>query len=559
MPCYAQEAAIRLRGVRRPGKIVFALVIAGPLLGKFFSCASAPPPTVSSFVISGAQVADGSGGDLRRVNVRVVGDHIDSVSDVPPKPGEQTIAAEGETLAPGFIDIHNHSAEGLKNDPAAESQVSQGITTVVLGPDGESPWPIADYLAERRLRPAAVNVMTMVGHATVRELVMGKDYKRAATAEETRKMAAFVDQGMREGAAGLSSGLEYEVGSYSETSELVALSQAAARHGGFYMTHTRDEADKSLEAFAEAIAIGERASIPVQISHIKLGTVGVWGKTPEAIGLIEAARRRGIDVTADCYPYEAWHANIEVLVPDKRYEDPASVAKALADVGGASRITITSCKAHPEYEKRDLEEIARSEGISSVALFIRIVAQGGADVIGHSMNAEDVFAFYRRPWVMVASDGGIGSEHPRGTGTFPKVLGRYVRDTHLFSLSEAVRKMTSLPADRLGLRDRGRIAVGQKADLVLFDPTTVTDRSTFAEPQKLSEGVRIVIVNGQTVWQAGHPTGARPGQVLVIRAAERTSSLLPGRTVNEAASAPRTFRSATRALPEPYFGLKNRL
>jgi len=358
----------------------------------------------------------------------------------------------------------------------------------------------------------------MVGHATVRERVMGKDFKRHATAAEVEKMAALVEQGMREGAAGLSSGLEYEVGSYSETSELVALSQAAARHGGFYMTHIRDEADKSFEAFAEAIAIGKSAKIPVQLSHIKLGTVGVWGKTPQAIALIEAARAGGLDITADCYPYEAWHANIEVLVPDKRYDDPVSVGRALSDVGGASRVTITSSRAHPEYAGKNLEEIAQSQAITPVELFIRIVREGGADVIGHSMKAEDVRAFYKRPWVMVGSDGGIASEHPRGAGTFPKVLGRYVREEHLFSLPEAIRKMTSAPAERLRFPDRGRIAPGFVADLVLFDPATVIDHSTFAQPQALSEGVVRVIVNGRTVWENGRATGEKPGRVLAGQA-----------------------------------------
>jgi N-acyl-D-amino-acid deacylase len=505
------------------GRRIIGSLLLSVLLGHFLSCASGRRDATHSYLIAGARVADGTGADLRRAAVRVVGDQIDAIGDLSVRPGERVLDAHGLVLAPGFIDIHNHSAEGLKDDPAAETQVSQGITTVVLGPDGESPWPIADYLATRRASPAAVNVMTMVGHATVRELVMGRDYRRAATPDEIRKMAALVEQGMREGAAGLSSGLEYEVGSYGTTDELIALASAAARLGGFYETHIRDEADKSLEAFAEAIAIGERAPIPVQISHIKLGTVGVWGKTPESIGLIEAARGRGLDITADCYPYEAWHANIEVLVPNKKYEDPASVDRALADVGGASQITITRCKTHPDYEKRDLEEIARSEGISAVALFIRIVREGGADVIGHSMKPEDVLAFYRQPWVMVASDGGIGSHHPRGAGTFPRVLGRYVREMNVLSLPEAVRKMSSMPAKRLCLGDRGRIAPGQKADLVLFDPSAVIDRSTFTDPKALSEGIRLVLVNGEAVWEKGRGTGARPGRVLLGRTVARTS------------------------------------
>lgn len=466
------------------------------------------------WAVTGARMADGTGRALRKASARVCGDRIAAVGDVRPLKGELVLDARALVLAPGFIDIHNHSTEELLEDPLAESQISQGITTVVEGPDGDSAWPIADYLAKLRQAPPAVNVMTLVGHATVRELVMGRDFRRAGSLEEIAKMAELVEQGMREGAVGLSSGLEYDIGSYSTTEELVALARVAARHGGFYMTHIRDEAGKSFEAFEEAIAIGQQSPIPVQISHIKLGTVGVWGRAREAVALFEKARARGVDVTADCYPYEAWHANIEVLVPNKKYDDPESVAQALADVAGPANVTITRCKAHRNYEGRNLDEIAQSEGITPVALFSRIVREGGADVIGHSMKSEDVLTFYRQPWVMVASDGGIGSSHPRGAGTFPRVLGRYVREARLFPLTEAIRKMTSLPARRLKLQDRGEIRPGMKADLVLFDPAAVIDRSTFSEPGKLSEGIRTVLVNGAVVWEGGIATGNRPGRVL---------------------------------------------
>lgn len=468
----------------------------------------------SSYVISGALLADGSGGPLRRADVRVAGDRIAEVGRVRPRPGERVVAAGGLVLAPGFIDLHNHSTEGLSEDPIALTQISQGITTLLVGADGYSPWPLAPYLEKRRDYPAAVNVGVFAGHATIRTEVMGTDYRRPATGEETSRMAALVEQGMKEGAFGLSSGLEYEVGSYSTTEEIVALSRAAAARGGFYMSHIRDEADKSIEAFEEAIAIGERARIPVQISHIKLGTVGVWGQLGGVLSRIEAARRRGVDITADAYPYTAWHSNIEVLVPNKRYDDPPSVEEALADVGGPANITVTYCSAHPEYEKRTMEEIALAEGITPVALFIKIVRDGGANIIGHSMREEDVEGFLRQPWVMVASDGGIDSSHPRGAGAFPRVLARYVRERGVLSLPEAVRKMTALPARRLNLSDRGRVVAGLKADLVLFDPLAVSDRSTFADPQTLAAGVRRVIVNGETVWEDGRATGARPGRAL---------------------------------------------
>ena len=489
-------------------RIALALAAAVPLL------AAAPETKTDSFLVQGARVADGTGAPLVAADVRVVGDRIAEVGKLSPKRGERVIAGAGLVLAPGFIDVHNHSTDGLKTDPQAETQVSQGITTLVLGPDGDSPWPIAAFLAEVEKAPAAVNVMTMVGHETVRSLVMGKDFRRKATPEEVAKMAALVEQGMREGALGLSSGLEYDVGSYASTDELVALSKATAPFGGFYMTHSRDEADKSFEAMAEAIEISDRGGVPLDISHIKLATVGVWGRARDAVALVDRARARGQDVTADCYPYEAWHSNIEVLVPNKQYFDPPSVERALSDVGGPSHITITACKAHPGYAGRNLEQIARAEGVTPVALFSQIVKDGGADVIGHSMKTEDVETFYRQPWVMVASDGGIDAAHPRGAGTFTRVLGRFVRERHLFTLEEAIRKMTSLPASRVRLADRGRIAPGMKADLVLFNPQTVIDRSTFEDPQKLSEGIELVVVNGETVWSGGKPTGAKPGRAL---------------------------------------------
>jgi N-acyl-D-amino-acid deacylase len=361
----------------------------------------------------------------------------------------------------------------------------------------------------------------MVGHATVRRLVMKDDYKRAARAEEVARMAVLVDQGMREGAVGLSSGLEYEVGGYADTAELIELAKAAARHGGIYMSHLRDEADKAFDAFREAIEIGERAKIPVQISHIKLGTVSVWRRSAEAIRLIEDARRRGVDVTADAYPYNAWSSTITVLVPDKRYDYPPSVEKALADVGGAANVLVVRHAAHPEYEFQTLEAIAREQKTTPVDLFIQIVRDGGAGIVCTAMVDEDIRAFYRQPWVMVASDGGIAVRHPRGAGTFPKVLGRYVREQKWLSLPEAIRKMTRAPADRLGLADRGRVAPGAIADLVLLNQSTVIDRSTFGDPMTLPDGVEKVFVGGELVWDRGRSAGARPGTVIASVAADR--------------------------------------
>jgi N-acyl-D-amino-acid deacylase len=470
-------------------------------------------------VITNAQIADGTGAPLRRLNVRISGDLIVNVGDFKPKEGEQTIDAKGLVLAPGFIDIHNHSTEGLDKDPLAETQIAQGITTVILGPDGFSPWPIGTWLETRRKNPVSLNLAVLVGHAAVREQVLGKDYRRAATPAETGAMSRLVDQAMREGAIGLSSGLEYDIGSYSTTDEVVALADAAAKRHGFYMTHIRDEADLSFQALDEEIAVGERAHIPVEHSHIKLGTVGVWGKALQYIRVIEAARKHGLDFLADCYPYDAWASTIKVLVPNKQYEDPQSVAKALADVGGPSHITIDEFPPNAAYPTHTIEELAKQRGISSVEMYIRIIREGNAanteaSIIGQSMVEPDIMAFYQQPWVMVASDGGIGLGHPRSTGTFPRVLGLYVREKRWLTLPEAVRKMTSLPAQRLGWKDRGVLREGAFADLVLFNPVTVIDRSTFQKPFELPTGIEKVFVNGALVWEAGKATGARPGRVL---------------------------------------------
>ncbi|HLF10676.1 MAG TPA: amidohydrolase family protein, partial [Gammaproteobacteria bacterium] len=356
-------------------------------------------------------------------------------------------------IAPGFIDIHNHSDGALASEPALASQVSQGITTLAVGPDGGSPWPIADYFARLAAQPAAVNVLAFVGHATVRQRVMGKDYNRAATEQEIADMAKLVEQGMREGAVGLSTGLEYDVGHPATTDEVIALARVAARFRGLYMSHVRDEADDVMAAFTEAIAIGREAGIPVQISHIKLGTVGVWGQAEKAVELINAARHSGVDITADCYPYDAWSSTITVLIPSRRHEDPVAVKKGLDDVGGAGNVLVTSCRAHREYEGKTLEEISREQRVSAVEAYIQIVKDGGAGVVCRSIKDSDIKTFYRQLWVMVASDGQAGGRHPRGAGTFTRVLGRFVRERVWLTLEEAVRKMTAAPASRLGLND----------------------------------------------------------------------------------------------------------
>src|SRR5688572_16297526 len=469
---------------------------------------------VGSWTIRGAMIADGTGAPLRRADVRFIGDTITAIGDIGSPPEDQVVDATGLVLAPGVVDAHNHSTDGLNTDPDAVTQVAQGITTVLVGQDGSSPFPIKEYLDRRGASPSTINVAVLVGHATIRRQVMGDDFRRTATPAETARMEALVDQEMRSGAIGLSSGLEYEVGSYASTEEVVAMARVAAKHGGFYISHIRDEADKSMDAIREAIAIGEKAKIPVQITHIKLGTVGVWGKAAEVVAMIDAARKRGVDVTADVYPYLAWSSNLKVLVPDKQWTNPASVKEALDDVGGGKNVQITRLPKFPQHVGKRLDEAAKLEGLSEVDMYIKIVQDDDAGVIGHTMIAEDLKVFIRQPWAMIASDGGINTSHPRGAGTFPRVLGRFVRDEQWLSLPDAIKKMTSMPAARLKLKDRGTIAVGKKADLMLFDPATIIDRSTFELPRLRPRGIYRVFVNGKPVWTGDSPEGERPGVVL---------------------------------------------
>lgn len=470
----------------------------------------------ASFVITNATVIDGTGKPRYMADVRVKGDRIVKIGKITPAKGETTIDGSGLVLAPGFIDIHNHSESGLLEEGTAANQVSQGLTTIMVGPDGDSPWPISDYFAKIQGK-IAPNVGAFIGHGTVRVEVMKDDYQRTATPQEIAAMGKLVERAMNEGAFGLSSGLEYDAGYMATTEELVELSKVAARYGGIYMTHMRDEEEGVMDAIREAVRIGKEAKIPVQISHIKMGNSSVWNKAPEAVAIIETARKAGQDVTADAYPYTAWASTITVLVPSRKHEDRDEVLKGITAIGGPDKVLITSCQAIPAYEGKTLAQAAEIAGTDAVSVYIDIVKKGGAGVIGYGMTESDVKTFYQTPWIMVSSDGGIGSKHPRGTGTFPRVLGWFARENKWISLEDAVHKMSGLTAARLGLKDRGIIRKGMKADLVLFDPNTVIDRATFTQPQTFAAGIRSVFVNGVKVWDGEKVTHATPGMILKRR------------------------------------------
>ena len=505
-------------------RLLVSLALIAPFVVSPMAAAAAPsgssatPQEAQTHVLlSNAVVVDGLNNPRFLGDVLLVGDRIAAVGPTDTIETDADVSVvdlDGLILAPGFIDIHNHSTEAIFREPLAEVLLSQGLTTILVGADGGSPWPIGNYLQRVDETRPAVNVATMAGHGTVRRRVMGDDYRREATAQEVNSMAELVREAMAQGALGFSTGLEYDPGFYSNTAELIALSEVAAGSGGFYMSHMRDEEETVMEAIDEAIEIGNSAGLPVQISHIKMGNASVWDRSAEALDKIRAARDAGLDITADWYPYTAWASSLSIVVRSRRFSDPEAVAEGLAALGGAERLQITRYSEDPSVEGQRLDEIARRKGTSPVEMYIEMMATGGASLIGHTMKIEDVNRFAASELVMVCSDGGIGSAHPRGAGTFPRVLGHYVRDESVLSLELAIHKMSYMPARRMGLVDRGRIEVGAIADLVAFDLGTVADHSTFEEPHLRSTGIERVWVAGTPVWSEGEATGERPGRAL---------------------------------------------
>lgn len=490
------------------------------------ACTSDRPPTEGAgLLIRGARLADGTGAPLRDADVRVVDGLVAEVAapgSLEPSPGDSVLDASGLVLAPGFVDTHSHHDRGLADDPSAREAVSQGITTIVAGQDGGSPSPLSDFFAGLVAAPTALNVASYVGHNTLRRQVLGEDYRRPADADEVAAMAALLGAEMDAGALGLSTGLEYDPGIYSTTDEVLALARATADRGGRYISHMRSE-DRAFEAaLDELLHIGQVTGMPVQVSHMKLAMKSLWGRAGEALARMDSARARGVDVTADVYPYPYWQSSMTVLLPERDFTDRAAFAFALDELVPPEGFLVAAFGPDPSYVGLRLDSIARLRGTDPVSAYMALVAEAEAwqgdgraeGMIGTSMAEEDIETLLQWPHTNIASDGGLADRHPRGAGTYPRVLGRYVRERGILDLAEAVHKMTGLAAAHVGIRDRGTVAPGQAADLVLFDPETVADRATPDDPTALAVGIHRVWVNGVEVWRDGQATGARPGRVL---------------------------------------------
>ena len=551
---------------------VLMSTVAGSMILAGATVQSQTPPAYD-LVITGGRIVDGTGAPWFRGDVGIKGDRIVAVGDLASAAATRRLDARDHMVAPGFIDMLGQSEMTLLADNRAESKIRQGITSEITG-EGGSAAPVTEatlkdqrawldkyrikvdwtdfrgyFEALRRARPA-INLGSFVGAAQVRQVVLGSEEVQP-TAEQLQRMEALVETAMQQGALGLSSSLIYPPGSYARTAELVSLARVAARHGGVYASHIRDEGSHEMEALEEAITIGREAKIPVEIWHLKVAGRSNWGRMKDVVARIERARAEGLDVTADMYPYVASGNGLDATVPQwaqaggvdamiQRFHDPAQRARILKEIREGHGGEWDGWKGRPpedilivsvldpsltKWTGKRLSEVATAMGKSPEEALIDLVEADRANVFvaRFSMNEDDLQYALRRPWVAIDLDAGgfsldgpfgASKHHPRALGSMPRVIGHYARDLALFPIEEAVRKMTSLPARRMGLSDRGLLRPGMAADVVVFDPAKIRDVATFEEPNVYSEGVAHVVVNGRVVLEGGRMTDERPGRPL---------------------------------------------
>ena len=495
-------------------------------------------------IIRDGRVLDGTGMPWRKADIGISGDRIVAVGHIPlDAKAARIINAAGKYVTPGFIDAHSHSVPGLSMAPLAGAVpiLYQGITTVLINPDGGGPADLAPLLSAIEKHTPGVNVIPTIGHNGVRSAVMGRD-DRAPTSAELQRMKDFVRKAMDEGAFGFSSGPFYIPGKYSKTDELVALAKVAAAYpGAFHTSHIRDEASYDVgvvNATKELIEVSRQAKLPGIVTHIKTLGPSVWGKSKDVIEVINAARAEGLEIWADQYAYAASGSGLQPsLVPGwaqaggqaemaKRLKDPEQRAQIRKEMinnmerrGGANAMMIRSFPPDPSLQGKRLDEIARMKLQDPVDTAIDMLIQGGAPIVSFNMNEKDVEAFMKQPWTMTCTDGGLsefgsGEEHPRAYGAFPRKISRYVFERNVISLEQAIHSSTGLTATVLGVRDRGFLREGAYADVLIFDAAKFRDVATYEAPDAYSEGVDYLLVNGKLAIDGGKVTSDRHGRVL---------------------------------------------
>jgi N-acyl-D-amino-acid deacylase len=501
------------------------------LLSRPFAFAQGPAQPVD-LIIRGGSVIDGSGSPAIRADIGITGDRIVFVGSSAGKKAKRAIDATGLVVTPGFIDPHTHTAGDLSDPKRSrnDAYLMQGVSTVATGNDGDSPTAIGATLAKWNQNGIGTNAVLFIGQGTVRRAVMGMTDAKPMP-EQMERMKGLVEIAMNEGAIGISTGLYYAPGSFSSTEEVIELARIAAQHGGIYDTHMRDEGSYSiglLGSIRETIRISQEAHLPVMISHIKALGADVWGKSTDVIALIDSARKAGVNVTASQYPYTASGTSVTAALIPRWAEAGGALKKNLSDNslrprltneigqnlirrGGADSLLMTA-SPDPTIVGKTLATIARERNESPVDAAIEIVKAGGSDVASFNMKESDIEAFMRQPWVMTCSDGSPG--HPRKYGTYPRKLRLYVYEKHVIPLEFAIRSNTSLPAETLGLKDRGLLKPGYFADVLVFDPRTFNERATYKTPTILSTGVQYLTVNGQFAIDHGSLTSALAGKAL---------------------------------------------
>jgi N-acyl-D-amino-acid deacylase len=461
--------------------------------------------------------------------VRLQGDRILEVGDLTVKAGETVIDAEGLVLAPGFIDTHSHADYGILEHPDAVAVISQGITTVLAGQCGGSQLPLSEFFDKVEQGGSAVNIASFAGHGSIRAEVIGDDFKRPASADEIAGMRALLVKDLEAGALGMSTGLEYDPGIYSTTEEVVELAKVVASYGGRYVSHIRSEDRRFWEAVDEILAIGRQAQVPVRISHLKLAMTSSHGQTDRLLAMLDQARAEGVEVTADIYPYTYWQSTLTVMFPDRDFEDRQAALFAVEELSSPEGMLIPDFEPDPSLAGKTLAEIAALRGTDPATTLIDLIREAEAmraekkaqgededieSIIAVSMTEDDIEKLIAWPHINICTDGELDGSHPRGYGAFPRVLGHYVRERQVLTLEQAIHRMTGLAAAHHGIPDRGRVEPGAYADLVLFDPATVADRSTTDEPHARATGIEKVWINGHLISHDGSEGWQRYGRVL---------------------------------------------